>query len=590
MAHVSSQLGSTPEDSDSPANARGGTDDTGYDEGEDLLNALLATLAEAHTQAAVLAMGQNGVLEPVPESLDLHGHRVATVPIGSSALDLVTPECKARVIEAWERLRLGSHSRVKVRLLEDPRFLVTLDYFDTRRAFGLYIAVGSGTGLAEDEQTLGTTVPDLAPRFARELKDELALILKVDEAFTQILGWSPEEVVGKRSLEFIHPDDQELALANWTDLLAAEGPGRRVRLRHLHRDGSWVWVEVTNHNLFDDPNYGCVVAEMVDISDEMATHEALRAREQLLDRVAESVPVGLLEVGADSRVVYTNDRFHFMIGIDRTEDVMEQLASVVEDDRKLVQDALETVFGNGVDAYVEVRVTQPGGRDGDVHYCSLNMRALTDKAGGVTGAIVCVENVTETVKTREELRAQATVDSVTRCYNRASTMSALEAMLSSDDQRGRPAVIFVDLDRFNEVNDALGHAAGDEFLKVVAERLHRGVRGEDVVGRIGSDEFLVLCPGMSSPAEAMRTASRLAESLHDPIRLNGDPIPSRASIGVAWSRSPDTTVRKLVSEADAAMYASKRVGSGKPVLFSEPDPNTESTRSERWSALSENAY
>jgi diguanylate cyclase (GGDEF)-like protein len=167
-------------------------------------------------------------------------------------------------------------------------------------------------------------------------------------------------------------------------------------------------------------------------------------------------------------------------------------------------------------------------------------------------------------------------------------MSTLEAMLSSDDQRGRPAVIFVDLDRFNEMSDILGHAAGDEFLKVVAERLHRGVRGEDVVGRIGGDEFLVLCPGMSSPAEAMRTASRLAESLHDPISLNGDPIPSRASIGVAWSRSPDMTVRKLVSEADAAMYASKRVGSGNPVLFSEPEPNNESTPSERWSALSEN--
>jgi diguanylate cyclase (GGDEF)-like protein/PAS domain S-box-containing protein len=588
MADVSSQLGSTPEDSGSPAHGPRGADGAGYDEGEDLLHAFLTTLAENHTQAAVLAIGQNGALEPVPESLDLHGHRVATVPIGCSALDLVTPEYKAKVIEAWERLRLGSHSQVKVRLLEDPRFLVTLDYFDTQRAFGLYIAVGSGTGVAEDQQTLGITLPDLAPRFARELKDELALILQVDEAFTQILGWSPEEVVGKRSLEFIHPEDQELALANWTDLLTTEGPGRRVRLRHLHRDGSWVWVEVTNHNLLDDLNYGCVVAEMVDISEEMAAHEALRTREQLLDRVAESVPVGLLEVGVDARVVYTNDRFHFMIGIDRTEYVMDQLASVVEDDRKLVRDAFKTVFGSGVDAYVEVRVAQPGGRDGDIRYCSLNMRALTDKAGGVTGAIVCVENVTETVKTREDLRAQADIDSVTRCYNRTSTMSALEAMLGSDDRRGRPAVIFVDLDRFNELSDILGHAAGDEFLKVVAERLHRGVRGEDVVGRIGGDEFLVLCPGMSSPAEAMRTASRLAESLHDPVSLNGDPIPSRASIGVAWSRSPDMTVRKLVSEADAAMYASKRVGSGNPVLFTEPDPNNESTRSEGWSALSEN--
>ena len=127
-------------------------------------------------------------------------------------------------------------------------------------------------------------------------------------------------------------------------------------------------------------------------------------------------------------------------------------------------------------------------------YCSFNIRALTDDVGAVTGAMICVEDVTESVKAREELQALATFDAVTNCYNRASTMSALITMITANDIRGRPAVIFVDLDRFKEVNDAFGHVAGDEFLRVVAARLQRGVRSEDVVGRIGGDEFLVLCP------------------------------------------------------------------------------------------------
>ena len=412
-------------------------------------------------------------------------------------------------------------------------------------------------------------------------------MLEIDEGFTQILGWSPEEVVGKRSLDLVHPDDMELALDNWVSLLESPGPGRRVRLRHLHHDGSWVWIEVTNHNLLDDPAHGCVVAEMVDISEEMAN---MWAREQLLDRLAESVPVGILQVDADSRVVYTNDRLHFLIGIGRAGDVTGQLASVIGDDRPLVTEAFDSVLHGGLDTYVEARVEQPGNGEAGPRCCSFNLRALTDEAGRVTGAIVCVDDVSEMVRAREELQAQATFDSVTHCYNRTSTMSALKAMLNSEDRRGRPAAIFVDLDRFKEVNDAFGHASGDEFLRVVAERLNRSMRGEDVVGRIGGDEFLVLCPGISSPIEAMRTASRLASVLSNPIRLKGFSAPSRASIGVAWSGTAETTVEKLVSEADAAMYVSKRARDGEPVLFEESMRDSEETPPGRWPPPPQSAF
>ena len=206
----------------------------------------------------------------------------------------------------------------------------------------------------------------------------------------------------------------------------------------------------------------------------------------------------------------------------------------------------------------------------------------------MTGAIVCVDDVTERSTRVKSSARQATFDTVTNCYNRSSTISALEDMLAGDDQRGRPAAIFVDLDRFKDINDAFGHPAGDEFLKVVAERLQRSVRGEDIVGRIGGDEFLVLCRGDILTFEAMRTASRLRASLTNPVQLKGFSAPSKASIGVAWSDAPGMTVEKMVARADAAMYESKRDGTGEPVLFAEPDPNTESTQSEQWSALSEN--
>ena len=106
-------------------------------------------------------------------------------------------------------------------------------------------------------------------------------------------------------------------------MLAVPGPARRIRLRHLRSDGSWMWLELTNHNLLHDPDYECMVSEIVDISEEMAAHE-------LVDRLANAVPVGLLQVGRDRRVAYSNDRLHEILGVERTDDFDSLLARVAE--------------------------------------------------------------------------------------------------------------------------------------------------------------------------------------------------------------------------------------------------------------------
>src|SRR3984957_2867762 len=126
-----------------------------------------------------------------------------------------------------------------------------------------------------DPVVSGERAPLGAARVARMRKSDVAVLLDIDEATSQILGWSAEEMVGRTSLEFIHPDDQTLAVENWMQMLGTHGPGPKLRLRHRHHDGSWIWLEMTNHNLLDDPDSNCVVAEMVDISDEMASYELL---------------------------------------------------------------------------------------------------------------------------------------------------------------------------------------------------------------------------------------------------------------------------------------------------------------------------
>jgi diguanylate cyclase (GGDEF)-like protein/PAS domain S-box-containing protein len=541
----------------------------GKDEGAATVDTVLAGLLDRHLDAALCAVGPDGISVAMPDSVRTGGHHVISA---RSPVDLVAPEDRVVVVSAWE----GAHktgaaeAHVVVRLTDEPDRTVALYFLDAQRDHGVFLGVFVPSGEAAARGPLafvGQDVSPVPPRFARVSQNEVGLFLEVDEAITRILGWSHDEFVGKLSLDFIHPDDHELAIDNWIDMLASQAPVSRVRLRHRHRDGSWIWMEITNHNRLEDPAHRCVVAEMVNVSDEMAAHEALRAREQLLERLAEALPVGVVQVDAQGRVVYTNHRLHAILGTPRATTVDEQLATVADDDRALLADAFEAVLLRRLDGDLEVRLrTSPQDGDKELRRCLFSLRALTTETGEVTGAIVCVADVTESARLRDELHLRATFDDITRCHNRASTMAALETLLSDTGTASRPAVIFVDLDRFKDVNDRLGHAAGDELLGVVASRLLRAVRADDIVGRIGGDEFLVIRPGVTSSAQAMNSAKRLADTFRHQVRLKAGRLPCHASIGVAWSSDPLLDAEGLVAMADAAMYKAKRSDGGQPVL------------------------
>ncbi|HLX89903.1 MAG TPA: GGDEF domain-containing protein [Acidimicrobiales bacterium] len=434
--------------------------------------------------------------------------------------------------------------------------------------------------------------PDAHHRRTLVRKTATAVIVGADDALVEILGFEPDDLVGKTSLDFIHPEDQTLAVENWMEMLGSPGPARSLRLRHRHANGLFVWLELTNHNLLDDPAHNCVVADMRDLSDDlppesdpavgvdavaslssdagrpMRVHEAIRARELLLHRLAEALPVGVLHVDASGRVLYTNQRLHTIVGRDRADTYGAQLSTVVAEDTVRVTEAFDAALHGGLDNDVEMRVGSSGDPgEKEQRQCTLAVRALVADDGEITGAVATVTDVTDSVRMREELRLRATFDKLTRCFNRASTVEALEKMLDDDSDGGRPAVIFVDLDRFKGINDDFGHAAGDELLEVVASRLQRAVREGDVVGRIGGDEFLVLCPGIATAAQAMRAATRVADSLRHAVKLDSGQVACRASVGVAWTADPAADADQLIGHADLAMYEAKRADSGHPVMY-----------------------
>jgi diguanylate cyclase (GGDEF)-like protein len=146
--------------------------------------------------------------------------------------------------------------------------------------------------------------------------------------------------------------------------------------------------------------------------------------------------------------------------------------------------------------------------------------------------------------------------------NRGAAVSALERALRSSP---RVAVAYIDLDGFKAVNDELGHAAGDEILRVVAARLRTVIRSDDLIGRIGGDEFVVVCPEGKEPLDEAELVARLGAALNDDVTFARRRITLRASIGVATSRSGEIDAEAVLTRADAAMYRAK--GRGEPGLL-----------------------
>ncbi len=554
-------------------------------------------LLREHPDALVCGLANDGLIVPVPQSVGLWGQAAIE---GRAVIDVVLAEDRMTVIDAWVEAKKERVAEGKVRLLSKPSQWMALHFLDLRAAHGalLCILLPSDEGPPKNRNATAVEVAAAPPRFCTLTEDETGIVLDIDESFTQMLGYKAEEVIGKPVLDHVHPDDRARSVEGWMAMLSTRRI-QQMRLRRTRADGSWIWVDSTLHNYLKEPDRNDVLVELVDVSAEMAAQEALQQQGELLRRLTDAMPDGLLQLDTDRNVLYHNARLLEILH-DSTQDERAEaefadmsgppqpgvakrhmravLHTLSEEGMAAFETALARVLEHGEDQDVEVDVELPSAESRRV---LMSIRALLRGDGAVSGTITTALDITDSARARRELEKRATFDALTGCQNRSSILAALQSELEREDSTWT-GVLYVDLDNFKSVNDTFGHAAGDESLALVAERLRAANRDDDEIGRLGGDEFLALLRGIPGPEVAMSIAERVCDSLRISARLSCGTVELRASVGVACTQARAMPAEELVDHADAAMYRSKEQAKGRPVLSTgsqevQPEPDRRSS-------------
>ena len=380
--------------------------------------------------------------------------------------------------------------------------------------------------------------------------DEEGVYTYVSPASARVYGRAPEEMLGRSVFEFMHPDDHEAHRALRAELAA--GAEEEVAERRMETTaGDWVWVESRCRALRDDDGrFTGVQSSARDISDRKMADEQFRT-------AFDDALVGIALVAPDGTWLRANDSLCAIVGYTR-----EQLYGMTFQDITHPEDLdtdlaqlEDTLAGRRAGYQMEKRYLRPGGQ---VVWALLSVSLVRDAAGAPLHFISQIQDISERKRLESELSRLATRDDLTGLYNRRFfEREVKQALRLLRRHGGQSSVLFVDLDRFKEVNDTLGHQAGDDLLKHVALVLTGRLRESDVIARLGGDEFAVLLPLTGADGAAAIVKSLEQEFIERPALLDGRAVTASASIGVA-ELDAELDVDGVLRRADQAMYAVKR--------------------------------
>ncbi|MFH1022715.1 MAG: EAL domain-containing protein [Planctomycetota bacterium] len=324
----------------------------------------------------------------------------------------------------------------------------------------------------------------------------------------------------------------------------------------------------------EDQGFSSSVAEIVSVALEAEelrrAVEALRKSEERYALAARGTNDGLWDWDLVAGTVYYSPRWKLMLGCEEDEigeSSDEWFNRVHPEDIERLRADLDAHFFDKTEHFENIHRMLH--KDGTYHWVLCRGVAVHDSIGHPTRIAGSQTDITDRKRVEEELARQAFYDSLTKLPNRALFLDRLTHTVKRARRRGKHlfAVLFMDLDRFKDINDSLGHSVGDQLLIAIAQRLDGCLRPGDTIARLGGDEFVILLEDIEDIPEATQVADRILRELAFPFSLVGQDIFVTSSIGIVPGTSDHTDPEDILRDADTAMYCAKEQGKSRYAVF-----------------------
>ncbi len=373
-----------------------------------------------------------------------------------------------------------------------------------------------------------------------------------DELSNEVASWSDR----------IHPDDVEETWADVHKNVNGETEYYENVHRLKHKAGHWVWILDRGKVHYNENGIACrMLGTHTDITEEKTMQLKYAHQAQIIEQVHDSV----ISTDLDGVILSWNKGSKTLLGYKANEMLGQHIRSIyLKEDYEALDNNIDLLKKRGKYRTV-VRLVK---KNGDIVYTELSLSLLRDEKENPIGMVGYAQDITERKRVEEELHIQrvnlqhqAYHDALTELPNRTLFNDRLEQAVEKAKRNSTLfALFFIDLDRFKQINDSLGHAVGDELLKVVTERLQATIRKEDTLARLGGDEFTIIIEDLSNAQDSSILAQKILEVLQQPIEIDAHILYVSSSIGISLYPQDDTNAGNLLKYADAAMYRAKEEG------------------------------
>jgi len=489
------------------------------------------------------------------------------VSLFNRALDSISEEEKRRIIDTWgeEKYKDKIDYELVVNTFIVLLIIILIIIFWNRKLTKeIKQRKKAEDSLRQSEAHFRTIFNEMPLGLAR-VDSLTGTIYQVNPHYEQVVGRSKDVLASIDWMSITHPDDIQKDLDNMALMNSGKTTGFNMNKRLIRSDGSIAWINMTVASMsVEDHSKPRHLVILEDITERKAADDQLKLAETVYQNTTQAIMVS----DADNLIVAVNPAFTNLTGYG-IEDVKGKTPNILKSDRtqkKLYSEMWESITSTGK-WYGEIWNKK---KNGDEYAEHLIINTIFDGEGEVVNRVGLFSDSTEQKLANEKIWKQANFDSLTQLPNRNMFGDRLSHEIKISQRTTKPlALLFLDLDRFKEVNDALGHDKGDQLLIEAANRIYNCVRDSDTVARLGGDEFTVILPELDDTLHVERIAQDIIETLNMPFILGVEEAYVSASIGIALYPNDANKIDTLMKYADQAMYLAKGNGRNQFSFFTE---------------------